>query len=101
MCHGTEAVIRRFSIRKMFLEILQNSYENTCARASFLIKLQALGLLTNKFYKGRWNRLKTGAAERIEEKQSHVVALCKQLGVWGHRKPPKWGLGRQPPPKKI
>ena len=29
------------------------------------------------------SRLKTGAAERIEEKQSHVVALYKQLGVWG------------------
>ena len=26
----------------MFLEILQNSQENTCARVSFLIKLQAL-----------------------------------------------------------
>ena len=28
----------------MFLEISQNSQENTCVRASFLIKLQALGL---------------------------------------------------------
>ena len=28
----------------MFLEISQNSQENTCARASFLIKLQALGV---------------------------------------------------------
>ena len=27
----------------MFLEISQNSQENTCARASVLIKLQALG----------------------------------------------------------
>ena len=27
--------------KKMFLEISQNSLENTCARASFLIKLQA------------------------------------------------------------
>ena len=27
-----------------FLEILQNSQENTCPRASFLIKLQALDL---------------------------------------------------------
>ena len=26
---------------KVFLEISQNSQENTCARASFLIKLQA------------------------------------------------------------
>ena len=33
---------RRCSVRKkVFLEILQNSQENTCARGSFLIKLQA------------------------------------------------------------
>ena len=32
------------SVKKVFLEILQNSQENTCARVSFLIKLQALGL---------------------------------------------------------
>ena len=36
-----EAVIRRFSVKKMFLEISQNSLENTSARVSFLIKLQA------------------------------------------------------------
>ena len=29
------------SVKKVFLEILQNSQENTCARDSFLIKLQA------------------------------------------------------------
>ena len=32
---------RRCYIKKVFLEILQNSQENTCARASFLIKLKA------------------------------------------------------------
>ena len=32
---------------------------------------------------GRRSRLKTGAAERSEEKQSHVVALYNPLGVWG------------------
>ena len=36
-----EAVVRRCSIKKVFLEMLQNSQENTCARVSFLIKLQA------------------------------------------------------------
>ena len=30
--------------KKVFLEISQNSQENTCARVSFSIKLQALGL---------------------------------------------------------
>ena len=32
---------RRCSVKKVFLEISQNSQENTCARVSFLIKLQA------------------------------------------------------------
>ena len=36
-----EAVVRTCSVEKVFLEISQNSQENTCARASFLIKLQA------------------------------------------------------------
>ena len=35
---------RRCSVRKVFLEILQISQENACARISILIKLQALGL---------------------------------------------------------
>ena len=38
-----EAVTQRCSIKKVFLEISQNSQENTCARVSFLIKLQASG----------------------------------------------------------
>ena len=38
---NTEAVVRRYSVKKVFLEISQNSQENTCARGSFLIKLQA------------------------------------------------------------
>ena len=31
----TEAAAYRCSVKKMFLEILQNSQENTCARVSF------------------------------------------------------------------
>ena len=38
---NTEAVAGRCSVIKVFLEISQNSHENTCARVSFLIKLQA------------------------------------------------------------
>ena len=34
----------RCSVKKVFLEISQNSQENTCARISFLIKLQVWGL---------------------------------------------------------
>ena len=37
-----EAVTQRCSVRKVFLEISQNSQENTFAKVSFLIKLQAL-----------------------------------------------------------
>ena len=33
-----QAVARRYSVRKVFLEICQNSQDNTCARVSFLIK---------------------------------------------------------------
>ena len=36
-----EAVVQRCSVKKAFLEISQNSQENTCARVSFLIKLKA------------------------------------------------------------
>ena len=39
-----EALVQRRSVKKAFLEISQNSQENTCARDSFLIKLQALSL---------------------------------------------------------
>ena len=39
--HSGEAVVPRCSVKKVFLEISQNSQENTCARDSFLIKLQA------------------------------------------------------------
>ena len=39
-----EAAVRRCSIKNVFLEISQNSQENTCARDSFVIKLQACDL---------------------------------------------------------
>ena len=38
----SEAVARRCSIKKVFLKISQNLQENTFARVSFLIKIQAL-----------------------------------------------------------
>ena len=40
-CKNIEAVAKTCSVKKVFLEISQNSQENTCARVSFLIKLQA------------------------------------------------------------
>ena len=39
-----EAITRGFSGKRMFLKIPQNSQENTCSRASFLINLQASAL---------------------------------------------------------
>ena len=39
--NNTTAVAQRCSVKKVFLETLQNSQENTCARVSILIKLQA------------------------------------------------------------
>ena len=33
----SEAVVQMCSLKKLFLEISQNSQENICARASFLI----------------------------------------------------------------
>ena len=38
---STEAVAHRCSVKKVFLEISENSQENIRARGSFLIKLQA------------------------------------------------------------
>ena len=35
----SEAVVRRCSVKKVYLEISQNSQENTCARVSFLNKV--------------------------------------------------------------
>ena len=41
----SEAVVQRCSVKNVFWEISQNSQENTCARVSFLIKLQACNLI--------------------------------------------------------
>ena len=55
--HYTEAVIQRCSVKKMFLEISQNSQKSICARDSFLIKLQVLGLRPVNFLKkSLWHR---------------------------------------------
>ena len=35
---------QKCSVKQVYLEILQNSQESTCARVSFLIKLHALGI---------------------------------------------------------
>ena len=45
MFPSAEALAQRCSLKKAFLEISQNLQENTCARVSFLIKLQASAIL--------------------------------------------------------
>ena len=51
---GTEAVTGGVLWKKLFLEISQNSQENTCARVSFLVKLQAWG--RQPYQKRHWHR---------------------------------------------
>ena len=43
MTQNSEAATRGVLWKKVFLEISQNSQENTCVRVSFSIKLQASG----------------------------------------------------------
>ena len=45
----SEAVSQRCSVKKVFLEISQNSQENTCARVSFLINFIIKEILTQVF----------------------------------------------------
>ena len=42
---ATEAVVKRCFVEKVFLDISQNSQENTCVRVSFLIKLQGCNFI--------------------------------------------------------
>ena len=49
LLQSPEAISRGVLCKKLFLEILQNSQENTCARVSILIKLQASGTPQNTF----------------------------------------------------
>ena len=45
----SEAVVQRCSVKKVLLEISQNSQESTCARVFFVIKLQAWASGTGAF----------------------------------------------------
>ena len=48
--YPAEAVAERCSVKKVLLEISQNSQENACAIVSFLIKLQASGFFSIPFF---------------------------------------------------
>ena len=51
-CLNVRSIYQRCSIKKLLLEISQNSKENTCAIVSFLIKLQAKTAF--KKFEGIW-----------------------------------------------
>ena len=46
---SSEAVVKRCSVKNVFLKISQNSQENTCAIVSFLIRLQVSGRQGKQF----------------------------------------------------
>ena len=55
--HTAEALAGRCSVKKVFLEIWQNSQKSTCGKVYFSIKLQALGLRPATLLKKRlWRR---------------------------------------------
>ena len=77
-----EAVFQRCSVKKMFLEISKNSLENTCARVSMLIKLQACEISKNTFVTEhlRWLPLN---AELVQETQLRRVTRTVRIrALW-------------------
>ena len=74
-------------MKKMFLEISQNSLENTCSRVLFLIKLQGRGLqLYHKRDSGTGVRLCLWIYRNLKQKQRFYVTqifnqMEKKLGM--------------------
>ena len=75
----TEAVVRRCSLKTVFLEISQNLQENTCARVSFLIKLQASTIASENennnqlpFLDVLFNRNGTHLDTTVYRKDTHI-----------------------------
>ena len=73
----TDAVVRKCSVKEVFLEISQNSLENNCARVSLLIKLQVsasrkfLGTTFLKEYH-RWLLLEVATQRCIQNPVSYL-----------------------------
>ena len=71
-----EAVVQMCFVKKRLLEILQNSQEKTCARVSFLIKLQASGLKPATLLKKRlWHRFFPVHFVKFQEHFSYRIPL--------------------------
>ena len=82
----TEGVAQRCSVKKVFLEISQNSQENTCARVSFLIKLQTWGCfwmedILNLYKKNEISEL-TFSYKKVEfSKLKQVISMTQHFCV--------------------
>ena len=96
----TETTTRGVLWKKVFLNVLQNSQENTCTRVSFLIKLQASGLLKKRF----WHRLfcefceiskNTFFTEHVRETTSVLKSYCNIPHVTISNKLPKTTLKKR------
>ena len=86
----SEADYRRCSVKKVFLKISQNSQENTCARVSFLIKLQAFSCEFCKIFKSNlFYRTPPVAASVI------LNLLCKKITISKKQLHSKYRCGSQ------
>ena len=70
---------------KVFLKISQNSQENICARVSFLLKWQALGLFSSEFCEISKNTFLTKhlwetASVKINNKSTRIIFMGIYLG---------------------
>ena len=80
------AVARRCSIKKVFLELLKNSQENTCARVSFLINLHRCFLVNFAKFQAmpflkehlRWLLLGSETFSYLREKNEEEVTVRKE-----------------------
>ena len=90
-----EAVVRRCFVKKVLLEISQNSQKNTCSRVSFLIKLQAWASVhtvteqlelnysvANNINKQSWMK----GSEGFKQSSKNSQSACNQsiLGIGDH-----------------
>ena len=54
----SEAVVQKYSVKKVFLKISQNSQENTCARVSFCVLDKSPEALRKLFLSTKFSRQK-------------------------------------------
>ena len=89
MCRSSH---RRYSVKKVVLEILQNSQKNTCARDSFLIKLQTslarcfpvtfVKFLTTAFLQNTSGRLLLNVKNTCFKISQHIISACVNIGLF-------------------